>query len=65
MSSEITANLLAGRLFIKTTEFPMFEPNLSPVFECKKSNWDNVTFKLCELETALLDGEIVLSKRSW
>ena len=52
MSSEIT-----GRLFIKVTEFPIFELTLSPVFDCNESNSENVTFELFELEAALLDGE--------
>ena len=56
MSSEITGKLLAGRSFIKVTEFSMFEITLSPVFDCNESNSENVTFKLCELEAALLDG---------
>ena len=29
----------------------------SPVFDCNESNSENVTFELCELEAALLDGE--------
>ena len=57
MSSEITSKLLAGRLFIKVIEFPMFELTLSPVFDCNESNLENVTFELCELEAALLAGE--------
>ena len=35
----------------------MFELTLSPVFDCNESNSENVTFELCELEAALLDGE--------
>ena len=57
MSSEITGKLLAGRLFIKITEFPMFELTLSPVFDCNVSNSENATFELFELEAALIDGE--------
>ena len=57
MSLEITGKLLAGRLFIKVTEFPIFELTLSPVFDCNELNSENVTFELCELEAALLDGE--------
>ena len=57
MSSEITGKLLAGRLFIKVTEFPMFELTLSPVFDCNESNSENVTFELFELEAALHDGK--------
>ena len=57
MSSEITGKLLAGRLFIKVTECPIFELNLSSVFDCNESNSENVTFELRELEAALLDGE--------
>ena len=57
MSLERTGKLLAGRLFIKVTEFPRFELTLSPVFDCNESNSENVTFELCELEAALLDGE--------
>ena len=57
MSSEITGKLLAGRLFITVTEFLIFELTLSPVFDFNESNSENVTFELCELETALLDGE--------
>ena len=57
MSSEIIGKLLARRLFIKVTEFSMFELTVSPVFDCNESNSENVTFELCELEAALLDGE--------
>ena len=57
MSSEIIGKLLAGRLVIKVTEFPMFELTLSPVFDCNASNSENLTFELCELEAALHDGE--------
>ena len=57
MSSEITGKLLVGRLFIKVTEFPIFELTVSPVFDCNESNSENVTFKLCKLEAALLDAE--------
>ena len=35
----------------------MFELTLSPVFDFHDSNSENVTFELCELEAALLDGE--------
>ena len=57
MSSERTGKLLAGRLFIKVTEFPMFELTLSPVFDCNESNSENATFELFELEATLIDGE--------
>ena len=57
MSSEITGKLQAGRLFIKVAEFPNISAYLPTVFGCKESNSENVTFELCELETALLDGE--------
>ena len=57
MLSEITGKLLAGRLFIKVTECPIFKINLSSVFDCNESNSENVTFELRELEAALLDGE--------
>ena len=57
MSSEITGKLLAGRLLIKVTKFPIFELTLSPVFDCNKSNSENSTFDLCELEAVLLDGK--------
>ena len=57
MSSEITDKFLAGRLFIKVTEFPKIELTLSPVFDCNESNSENVTFELFKLEAALLDGE--------
>ena len=57
MSSEITGKLLAGRLLIKVTEFPIFELTLSPVFDCNKSNSENFTFDLCELKAVLLDGK--------
>ena len=57
MTSEITGKLLAGRLFIIVTEFPIFELTLSPACGCNGSNSENVTFKLCEIEAALLDGE--------
>ena len=57
MSSEITDKILAGRLFIKVTEFPISKLILSPVFDCSGSNSKNVTFKLCELQAALLEGE--------
>ena len=56
MSLEISGKLLAGRLFIKATEFPMFPLTLSPFFDCNESNSENVTFELCELEAALFDG---------
>ena len=35
----------------------MFVLTLSPVFDFYESNSKNVTFELCELEAALLDGE--------
>ena len=54
MSSEITGKLLAGRLFIKVTKFPI---SLSPVFDWNELNSENVNFELCELGAALLDGE--------
>ena len=57
ISSEIIGKILAGRLFIKVIGFPIFELTLSPVFNCNESNSENVTFELCELEVALLDGE--------
>ena len=57
MSSEMTGKLLAGTLFITVTEFLIFELTLSPVFDFNESNSENVTFELCELEAALLDGE--------
>ena len=57
MSSEITGKLLAGRLFITVIDFLIFELTLSPVFDFNESNSENVTFELCELEAALLDGE--------
>ena len=57
ISSEIISKLLAGRLFIKVTEFLLFELTLSPDFDCNESNSENVDFGLCELETALLYGE--------
>ena len=41
MSLQITGKLLAGRLFIKVTEFPMFELTFSPVFDCNESNSEN------------------------
>lgn len=57
MSSEISSNVLAGKLFIKVTElfikvteFPMFELTLSPVFDCCVSNLENFSFELCEWE---------------
>ena len=59
MSSEITGKLLAGRLFITVIDFLIFELTLSPVFDFNESNSENVTFELCELEAALLDGEKV------
>ena len=58
MSSEITGKFSAGRLFITVTEFLIFELTLSPAFNFDESNSENVTFELCELDTALLDGEI-------
>ena len=48
ISSEISSNVLAGELFIKVTEFPMFELTLSPVFDCCVSNLENFSFELCE-----------------
>ena len=57
MSSEITGKLLAGRLFIRVTEFVVFQLTLSPVFDFNESNSENVTFELFDLEAALLDGE--------
>ena len=57
MSSEIIGKLLAVKLFIKVTEFPMLELTLSSVFDCNELNSENHTFKLRELKTALLDGE--------
>ena len=57
MPSEITGKLLAGRLFITVIDFLIFELTLSPVFDFNESNSENVTFELCELEAALLDGE--------
>ena len=57
MSSEITGKLLAGRLFVRDTEFVVFQLTLSPVFDFNESNSENVTFELFELEAALLDGE--------
>ena len=57
MSSETFGKLLAGRLFITVTEFLIFELSLSPVFHFNESNSENVTFELCELEAALLNGE--------
>ena len=48
ISSEISSNVLAGELFIKATEFPMFELTLSPVFDCCVSNLENFSFELCE-----------------
>ena len=57
MSSEITGKLLAGRLFIKVIEFPMFELTWSSGFDCNESNSENVTFELFELEAALLGEE--------
>ena len=47
------------RLFITATDFLIFELTLSPVFDFNESNSENVTFELCELEAALLDGEKV------
>ena len=35
----------------------MFEFRLSPIFYCKESNSENVTFELFQLEAALLDGK--------
>ena len=57
MPSEITGKLLAGRLFITVIDFLILELTLSPVFDFNESNSENVTFELCELEAALLDGE--------
>ena len=48
ISSEISSNVLAGELFIKVTEFPMFELTLSPVFDCCVSNLENFSFELCQ-----------------
>ena len=56
-SSEITGTLLAGRLFITVINFLIFELTLSTVFDFNKSNSENVSSELCELEAALLDGE--------
>ena len=55
--SEINGKLLAGRLFIKVTELPMFPLTLLPLFHCKESNSENVTFQICELQAALFDRE--------
>ena len=57
VSLEITGKVLIGRLFITVTDFPMFELTLSPVFDCNESNSENPSFKLCELEASLLDGD--------
>ena len=57
MSSEIIGKLLAGGLSIKVATFSTFELTLSPTSLCNESNSLNVSFDLCELETALLDGD--------
>ena len=57
MSLDITGKSLAGRLIITVTEFLIFELTLSPVFDFNESNSENVTFELCELEAASLEGE--------
>ena len=41
MPSEITDKLLAGRIFMNVSEFPMFELTLSPVFDCNEWNSEN------------------------
>ena len=39
------------------TEFLIIELILSPVLDFNESKSENVTFELCKLEVALLDGE--------